>query len=59
MSQEVEYGIFWSQDTPKEKKGRVVSITEKRLPKITGDGERTLEELVLTHPRSVCMAKNI
>ena len=35
----------------------MVSITEKRLPKVTGDGKRTLEELVLTHPRSVCMAE--
>ena len=52
----VEYGIFWIRH-PKEKKGRVVSITEKRLPKVTGNGKKTLEELVLTHPRSVCMAK--
>ena len=52
----VEYGIFWIRHS-REKKGHVVSITEKRLPKVTGDGKRTLEELVLTHPRSVCMAK--
>ena len=52
----VEYGIFWIRH-PKEKKGHVVSITEKRLPRVTGDGNRTLEELVLTHPRSVCMAQ--
>ena len=52
----VEYGIFWIRH-PREKKGHVVSITEKRLPMVTGDGKRTLEELVLTHPRSVCMAK--
>ena len=52
----VEYGIFWIRHS-REKKGHVVSITEKRLPKVTGDGKRTLEELVLAHPRSVCMAK--
>ena len=52
----VEYGIFWIRH-PGAKKGHVVSITEKRLPEVTGDGKRTLEELVLTHPRSVCMAE--
>ena len=53
----VEYGIFWIKH-PREKEGQVVSITEKQLPKVTGDGKKTLEELVLTHPRSVCMARN-
>ncbi len=52
----VEYGIFWIQH-PREKNGHVVSITEKRLPMVIGDGKRTLEELVLTHPRLFCMDK--
>ena len=52
----VEYGVFWIQH-PREKDGHVVSITEKHLPMVIGDGKRTLEDLVLTHPRSVCMAK--
>jgi len=53
----VEYGIFWISH-PRDNRGRIVSITEKRLPMVTGDGEKTLEELVLAHPRSVCTARN-
>ena len=32
------------------------SIAEKHLPEVTGDGVRTLEELILDDPRAVCMA---
>jgi membrane protein DedA with SNARE-associated domain len=45
-----ELGVFWAD-------GRVISITEKRLPFVTGDGRRTIEELVLDDARAVAMAK--
>jgi membrane protein DedA with SNARE-associated domain len=44
-----ELGVFWAD-------GRVISITEKRLPFVTGDGRRTVEQLVLDDPRAVAMA---
>jgi hypothetical protein len=37
-------------------RGRLISITEKRMPFVTGDGERTLEELILWDERAVCLA---
>ncbi|MEZ5979060.1 MAG: alpha/beta fold hydrolase [Planctomycetota bacterium] len=50
-----EFGVFWAR-RPSEPRGRVISITEKVLAEVVGDGERTLEELVLADPRAVCMA---
>ncbi|HEX6850257.1 MAG TPA: VTT domain-containing protein [Candidatus Polarisedimenticolaceae bacterium] len=44
-----ELGVFWADD-------RVISITEKRLPFVTGDGRRSIEALVLDDPRAVAMA---
>ena len=41
---------------PDEARGRIFSLTEKRLISVAGDGERTLEELILDDPRAVCMA---
>jgi membrane protein DedA with SNARE-associated domain len=51
----IELGIFWVRH-PGEAHGRIVSLTEKQLIAVTGDGERTLERLILDHPRAVCMA---
>jgi membrane protein DedA with SNARE-associated domain len=51
----VELGIFYVR-RPDEPLGRIFSLTEKRLIGVTGDGERTLEELVLDDPRAVCLA---
>ena len=59
----VEVGVLWSRvpsssgstkldDCP----GEIFSITRKTFPVITGDGERTLEELVWHHPRYRCQA---
>ena len=51
----IELGIFYVR-RPDEPRGRIFSLTEKRLLSVTGDGERTLEALILDHPRAVCMA---
>jgi hypothetical protein len=50
-----EFGIFYYR-LPDSDKGHIFSITEKVMPIITGDGKRTLEELILTDDRAVCMA---
>jgi hypothetical protein len=51
----VELGVFWVR-FPHAERGEIFSITEKTLPAVTGDGERTLEELILADERAVCMA---
>ncbi|MCI0658380.1 MAG: VTT domain-containing protein [Acidobacteria bacterium] len=52
----VEFGIFYVRllDEPR---GFIFSVTEKRLPEVTGDGRSTLEQLILADPRAVCMAR--
>ena len=50
----VEFGVFYVR-RPSEPRGAVVSITEKRLPVVIADGERTVEALILDDPRAVCM----
>lgn len=50
-----EVSIFYYR-YPHEKRGRIFSITEKHLPSLIGDGRSTLEELILSHPRAVCLA---
>ncbi|MEO8024992.1 MAG: alpha/beta fold hydrolase [Bryobacteraceae bacterium] len=51
----VEYGVFYTRH-PDEPRGRIFSITEKRMPVLSGDGVRTLEQLILDDDRAVCMA---
>jgi len=51
-----EYGIFYYR-YPNEDKGRVLSITDKRLICVTGDGHSRLERLILEDDRAVGMAK--
>jgi len=51
-----EFGVFYVRH-PDAERGRIFSITEKRLPSVVGDGERTLERLILDDPRAVCMAR--
>jgi pimeloyl-ACP methyl ester carboxylesterase/membrane protein DedA with SNARE-associated domain len=51
----VEYGIFWWKE-PGAKRGRIYSVTEKRMPVLIGDGRRTLEQLILGDDRAVCVA---
>jgi len=50
-----EYGIFYVR-MPEEEHGRIISITEKRLSYVTGNGVDTLERLILADERAVCMA---
>src|SRR5271165_5655241 len=47
-----EYGVFYFR-YPDAGRGRVFSVTEKRMPVLTGDGKHTLEELVLADDRAV------
>ena len=51
-----EFGVFYYR-RPGAERGRIFSITEKRFPAVNGDGESTLEELILRDGRAVCMAK--
>jgi pimeloyl-ACP methyl ester carboxylesterase/membrane protein DedA with SNARE-associated domain len=50
-----EVGVFYAR-RPHEPRGRILSITEKRLIAVTGDGRATLEELILRDERAVCLA---
>ncbi len=50
-----EYGVFYLRH-PGESTGRLLSITHKVLPELTGDGIHTLEWLILRDPRAVAMA---
>lgn len=45
-----EAGVFYYR-FPGERSGRILSITDKRFPFVTGDGESTLEALIWSHPR--------
>jgi hypothetical protein len=51
-----EFGVFYCR-RPSEANGRVISITEKRLPSVVGDGIRSLESLILDDDRAVGMAR--
>jgi len=51
-----EFGVFYYR-YPNEPKGHVYSITEKRMVSVTGDGNSTLERLILGDDRAVCMAR--
>jgi hypothetical protein len=48
---EGEAGIFYCR-RPGQRQGRIVSITLKYFPYVTGDGQRTLRELILADPRA-------
>jgi hypothetical protein len=50
----LEVGIFWARG-PSEERGEILSLTEKRPPIVVGDGERTLEHLVLADERAVAL----
>ncbi len=51
-----EFGVFYVRP-PAAAAGEIFSITSKVFPTVTGDGRRTLEELILADDRAVCMAK--
>lgn len=51
-----EYGVFYYR-LPNDKKGHVMSVTDKRFTQVIGDGVSNLEALILKDARAVCMAK--
>ena len=50
-----EVGVFYYR-MPDEPSGHIFAITEKIFPVIEGDGERTVEELILADPRAAIVA---
>lgn len=50
-----EYGVFYYR-YPGNSRGRIFSVTEKRMPVLQGDGKHTIEESVLADDRAVCMS---
>jgi membrane protein DedA with SNARE-associated domain len=50
-----EVGVFYYR-LPDEPSGHIFAITEKIFPIIEGDGERTVEELILADPRAAIVA---
>jgi hypothetical protein len=51
-----EVGVFYYR-LPGEATGHIFAITEKIFPVIEGDGERTVEELILADPRAAIVAQ--
>ena len=51
----IEFGIFYAREPDDMSGGDVFSITEKIFPTVTGDGTRTLEELLLDDARAPAM----
>jgi membrane protein DedA with SNARE-associated domain len=51
-----EVGVFYYR-FPNEAQGRIFAITEKIFPCLTGDGKRTVEELITADPRASIIAK--
>lgn len=49
-----EFGVFYFRD-PASGEGRILSITDKRFPAVTGDGQRTLHDLIFDDSRAVAM----
>lgn len=45
-----EAGIFYYR-VPGDARGRIFSITDKHFPVLIGDGQSTVEALILAHPR--------
>lgn len=51
VNEEGEAGVFYIRE-PGEKKGRITSLTLKYFPRVTGDGKRTLRQLIMDDPRA-------
>ncbi|MEM1449273.1 MAG: alpha/beta fold hydrolase [Planctomycetota bacterium] len=49
-----EFGIFYTRH-PDDEQGSVFGVTTKVLPTVTGDGTRTVEDLLLDDPRACAM----
>ncbi len=54
--QGLEFGVFFARDA-NGGPPRLTSITAKHLPSLTGDGVRSVEQLVLDDARAVIMAR--
>ena len=52
-----ETSVFYYR-YPKAENGKIFAITEKRFPKVTGDGRSSIEELILQDTRAICLAKS-
>ena len=52
----LEFGVYYSRHTGAAH-GRILSITRKMLPAVIGDGQSTLERLILTDRRTLGMAR--
>jgi membrane protein DedA with SNARE-associated domain len=52
----LEIGIFYYR-FPHEEKGRILAMTEKIFPVITGDGRRSVEEIILADERATLLAE--
>lgn len=51
-----EFGVFYYR-LPHETQGHIFSITRKTFPVLLGDGQSTVEELILNDDRAVAMAR--
>lgn len=52
----LEAGVFYYR-LPGEPTGHILAITRKIFPTIEGDGQRTVEDLILADPRSAIIAR--
>ena len=52
-----EFGIYYVR-YPDDRQGRILSVTSKIFPSVTGDGRRTLRQLIMDDPRAVCAAES-
>ena len=52
----LEFGVFYCRK-PSDSHGRIISITEKHLPTVVGDGRSALERLILEDRRTLGMAR--
>jgi membrane protein DedA with SNARE-associated domain len=50
-----EIGVFYYR-FPHQQRGEILAITDKQFPTVTGDGERTLEQLVRADERASLIA---
>ncbi|MEX0298626.1 MAG: D-alanine--D-alanine ligase, partial [Kordiimonas sp.] len=48
---EGEAGVFYVRH-PNEKSGKIISLTLKYFPRVTGDGKQTLRQLIMGDPRA-------
>jgi membrane protein DedA with SNARE-associated domain len=52
----LEFGLYYARH-PEAPAGQLLGITWKQFPVLTGDGKRTVGQLILDDPRAVCLAQ--